>query len=227
MVIPPGQLSEIFIGTKNTVMAAVKLGTNKEIGIIYGGGYELDEAKSVSVALPYLYATEEEAIAKLIDKNVDYTVKPPINELKSLELDKANQIIEKYKKEVEELKKELKNKLEGKGTSASDTEEDESFKNLRKEFETLKIEHKKVIDENTEYIGYRNKFNDLQKEVKNTYIQKAKTDIIKIEKLEAENKNLKEGIENALKQIEDMKLDFNAACKKFNLNKKDGEWIQE
>jgi predicted nucleic acid-binding Zn-ribbon protein len=184
------------------VRAIVKLGPQNEIGIIYTSTYEYTIAGTVSVALPYLYASEEEAIAKLIDKNVDYNKKPSVSEIKNIELDKANHTIEQLKKEINELKN-------------SPSNNNDSIKELNEKVNEL--------------TGYRVKFDELTKDVKKNYVPKKDLDSANsnIKELSDENSELKEGLEKSLKQIEVMKADFNAACVKFKLSKKDAEWIQE
>lgn len=208
ITINPGQLSHTFVGTRNAVISAIGLGSETEIGIICTSPYDVDIANDVKVASPYIHFTEEEAIAKLIKKDVDYTRKPTRYEIENLELDKANYQIEQYKKEIEELKLKCENKSQD------------------EEAELTKL--KEVTDKITELTGYREKFEDLQKQVKKNYVQKSEYDkvFIKIKEIETENKKLKEGLEKTLTQIEEMKNDFNAACQKFKITKKDDEWVQ-
>jgi hypothetical protein len=71
--IPPGQLSKSFIGSAKIVLSAIELGYVHEIGIILESQDDFDEAVKVPLAIPYLYSNENEAISKLIDKNIDYT----------------------------------------------------------------------------------------------------------------------------------------------------------
>ena len=203
IVIPPGEMSGSFVPTTDIVLAAVQLGTSSEIGLIYSGSYEFNVIQTVTIAPQYAYMTEVEAIDKLINKNVDYSKRQTPIEAKNVELDKANQTIKQLTKEINELKE----------------------KGSVNESDVVKELNEKV----NELTGYRVKFDELTKDMKKNYVPKIEVEQAKseLDLVESENVKLKEALESAIKQIEAMKVDFNNACVKFRLAKKDAEWIQE
>lgn len=218
MSIAPGELSKMFIGSKNMILSAIKLGSPSEIGIIYSSTYELEQARTISTVVPYLYSSEEEAKAKLIDKNLDYNSKPSMTDIKNLELDKANLRVAELVKELNELK----DKYDGLNQNFNQHPSEE-ISALLEQIESLKSDLTKEKESNTELTGYRVKFETLQKEIDENYLPKIKD----LELISSETETLKDGLDKALKQIEGMKSDFNTACRKFKLNKVEGEWIQE
>lgn len=227
MSIQPGQLSKMFIGSKNIVLSAVKLGSQSEIGIIYGSSYELEIARTVSVALPYLYSSEEEAIAKLIDKNVDYTRKPSHSEVVSLELEKANARIKELEAEVNTL---MEKTTVIEDETLIDLKEDlkvalEKNKTLLSEKEQLQEKVSELSEDSVVVNELKAKNAELDAVCKDLTekLHKADTDL-KVTNNEKEE--LSAGLSKSLKQIEAMKKDFNEACSKFNLTKVDGEWVQ-
>ena len=211
--IPPGQLSTPFAGSKSMVMKAVNLGHPGEIGIICSNVYEYQIAQTVTIAGSYLYETDEDAISKLIDKNTDYTNKRSEYQTNNLELSKANNYISELQNEISELKKKLVEQTNNENSATND--DSETINELTSTVNELR--------------GYRVKFEELTKEVKKSYVSKKEMDSAKsnIKNLTDENDKLKEGMEKALKLIDDMKADFKEACKKFNIKKKDAEWVQE
>jgi len=130
----PGKVSEVFLASKQLILAAIKLGTPKEIGIVTGGSYEFEIAKSITAAAPYLYNDLNEAKAKLIDPSIDYSAKRAATadmlvkqQLidRTAELNKANEELAKLKKQLEsESNNELISKLNNiiaEKTTQSDT----------------------------------------------------------------------------------------------------------
>lgn len=73
--IMPGKESVMFIASENLIKGAIKLGNPNEIGVVISSSYELEIAKKISAAIPYLYTDLREAKAKLIDPSKDYTIK--------------------------------------------------------------------------------------------------------------------------------------------------------
>lgn len=108
----PGQVSEPMVATKQLIIAATQLGNNREIGIVTGGSWEFEIAKTIPVAAPYLYTDLDEAKAKLIDPSKDYTakarntadllVKQQLLD-RTKELTEANKLIDTLKKQLENV----------------------------------------------------------------------------------------------------------------------------
>ena len=101
--IMPGKESQMFIASKNLILGAIKLGNPNEIGIVVSGSYELDIAKNIACAIPYLYTDLQEAKTKLIDPSKDYTIKNAV----------ANEVVLRQQvlnatKECNELKAQIK-----------------------------------------------------------------------------------------------------------------------
>lgn len=69
----PGQVSKVFTASSHTIRAAINLGDPSEIGIILGGSWERDIAKTITASADYLYTDLNEAKGKLIDPSIDYS----------------------------------------------------------------------------------------------------------------------------------------------------------
>jgi chromosome segregation ATPase len=115
ITILPGSKSKLMIASKNLISAAIKLGTPSEIGVILGGGYEFDVAKSVTAAIPYLYNSIEEAESKLLDPSIDYQskVETQKNTLQLQEEVKSkNAVIEQLESQVADLRAKLESSVD-------------------------------------------------------------------------------------------------------------------
>lgn len=237
--VPAGEMSILFIGSKNTVLAAIKLGGPDEIGIILGSSYELDLARTISTSTPYLYMNEEEAVAKLIDKNKDYK--------RSSTLIMSNEVqltITKKDKEIEDLKtqvSELTQKLEDASKDRSDDEVTKEFKlELRNKAEMIQKLESELVEVKFRFEEESKSNAELKKsleeaEDKNANLENmVKTKDSELSKLTNNLESTKSALSkltedsNTIKdQVESMKNDFNLACLKFNLYKDGkGEWIQ-
>lgn len=63
----PGECSRPFVGTASILMSVVNTGSPAEIGVIVSSSYELDLIRQVSASMEYLYQSESDARAKLLE----------------------------------------------------------------------------------------------------------------------------------------------------------------
>lgn len=70
--IKPGEMSNLMVASRNLICAAMSAGDPDEVGIILDGSYELEIARKISGAAPYIYTDIDEAKSKLIDPSIDY-----------------------------------------------------------------------------------------------------------------------------------------------------------
>lgn len=255
--VAPGEMSTLFVGSKNIVLAAIKLGTPEEIGIVVGSTYELDIARSVSTSLPYLHMTEDEAIAKLIDKDKDYKSRQVIGaDSMKLELQKKDEEIANLKNEKAELEKKIADS-ESKGVDEVVSEykselkaKSEQIQKLESDIEELKASEKiskeklesaeSTIADRDGRIAELTKDNEqlildlgTAKSQLETPVDVKETEEYKalkstVEELEKENETLRSEGAKVLEKVEAMKSDFNACCLKFGITKdSEGNWVME
>lgn len=107
ITIKPGEVSKVFTASSNAIRAAINLGQPNEIGIILGGSWERDIAKTITASADYLYTDLEDAKSKLLDPNVDYSakMKEDISSMKDMAKEIAyKEMIEKLNIEIRQLK---------------------------------------------------------------------------------------------------------------------------
>jgi chromosome segregation ATPase len=63
----PGQCSRPFVGTAAILMSVINSGAPNEIGVIVSSSYELDLIRQVSASMEYLFQSESDARAKLME----------------------------------------------------------------------------------------------------------------------------------------------------------------
>lgn len=115
ITIPPGGESKLMIASKNLISATIRLGNPNEIGIILGGGYELDIAKTITASIPYLYTSIEEARSKLIDPSINY--QPSLESQKNTaqineELKSKSTVIDQLQNRITELQLKLESSID-------------------------------------------------------------------------------------------------------------------
>ena len=246
ITIAPGGQSPLIIASRNTIMSAIKLGTSKEIGIILNGSYELDIAKNLSGAVPYLYTDIDEAKAKLIDSSIDYK-----SNLNSTKVNAQNEeIIKAKEKEITDLKAQISIYLANIESLKADGG---LVKELERKIDTITADNKQAqLDRDrakTQCQEYADKIEELTNKVNalttdnenktaeakelHKMVNKLSKKIDAAEQVSVESAakdeqidSLKASLQEATNMIESMRNDFNTACSKFGISRtEDGEWI--
>ena len=84
--IDQNQLSPKFTASKSIISGAIQGRTPKEIGIIYDSPEEFAIAQTVCNIMPYLYSSEKEAIAVLVEcKTIENEIKDLKAKISNLE----------------------------------------------------------------------------------------------------------------------------------------------
>lgn len=110
--IEPGKVSQIIIASRNVIISAIKMGSPDEVGLILNGSFEVEVAKTITAAIPYLYTDIDEAKAKLLKADVDYKGNlnaAKINLATEAELKKKDEEIKKLTAQVKDLIDQLAN----------------------------------------------------------------------------------------------------------------------
>lgn len=286
MSIQPRQFSGTVIASKAIILSAIRAGNEKELGIVVSSSYELDIARQITGAVPFVYHSDREAEAKLLG-DLPEEEKLPESNLNPLQITVDKLIIERddLKKERDGLVEDKK-KLEGEvallKTDAESSDHGRKIADLEKQLEVQStriqglendikdkdIQIESLTDKNNKLTGEVTKLTStneslgkqvgelkLELEVKAEELEKAKQaqssggasedevqgykDQInqlegKVSGLEAtigENNTLIDELKtegkSAVETIESMRSDFNGACKKFGLYKKDGVWFMK
>jgi methyl-accepting chemotaxis protein len=244
ITVEPGKQSDLVIATKNLISAAIRLGTPSEVGIVLSGSYELDVAKNISGAVPYIYTNLDEALGKLIDPTIDY--KAPVAQTKlnmdlELKLTQKDEEIKTLNAEIDSLKDQLEN-------NPSDRlikELESKLSNLESEFKTVSTERLRLqgqLEESTDQVKIlTTNLNDLRKtqgelsqdltavnKLSNELTEENNTLKARIKELEDSNKELSNNLAEAAQTIDDMKASFNQACEKFEIYRDDeGNWMSD
>lgn len=244
--IKPGTISEHFVASRNVILCAINSGSADEIGIILGGTYEQSIAQSVSGGQPYYYLSEDEAKARLLDPTVDYSAT-----MKSTQTDDLKSEVKKLMDTVKDLETTIEakdaeiNELRVKVADVSSNQfQDMKIKELSKKNEELEIAVKKLTTEldgvNSVNTELRNQHDTLVTEksamtermqILTKDNQTLNTDcnnlVTENEQLKKKVAELKNGLDEATKQIESMKTTFNGVCDEFGIQYTEyGKWIQ-
>lgn len=127
ITILPGEVSKLFTASSHTIRAAINLGEPNQIGIVLGGSWERDIAKTILACADYLYTDLDEAKSKLLDPSIDYknSFSDSVSEIKNT----ANDT--KYQKIISELE----SKLRDKDNRISELENNVEFSNLQAKYD--------------------------------------------------------------------------------------------
>jgi len=228
----PGQVSKLFTASSSTIKAAINLGDPNQIGIILGGSWERDIAKSITACAPYLYTDMEEAKSKLLDPSIDYESKAKAEV--SVMKDTAKE--QQYLTEIETLRKmieakderiaEISNNIELSKLQDKLTDAENRIKDTEKERDNYKSQLTEAQDQVSDLSRDYNKIKNQLNQNQNTLIEAQK----KIDELSEENQNLKNAEQPAdnsaevseLRQNVDDLFKENQDLKK-KLTKKDSE----
>jgi chromosome segregation ATPase len=249
--IQPGQLSEPTIASSALIGAAIKLGTEKEIGIILTTSYEMEQARKVSASIPYLYTEVEEAKSKLLDPSIDYlgTINATrVNMEKDKIIEDKNQQIATLESEVKDLKEQLRIN----SGEALKSELEAKLAKLDAEYKSLMIESQR---KDTRIKEYEDQINDL-----NSSLNKVRADLgnasqnipVMQKQLDENDKTItslrdevaatksslyhaeeelgktREALTESVNKIEEMKSTFNSICAQFGIKRaEDGTFVME
>lgn len=255
MTVLPGEISQLFIATKNAIKGVMAFGTPDEVGIILGGTYEQSISQTITGCAPYCYMSEDEAKAKLIDPTIDYKgalESAQVTSLKSESVELQKQIEAKdalikkledqIKKDQEEIKKASSNEItdlklkealkQNESDAATITSLTSELDGYKSNYESLKVQ---VDTLTTEKSALNEKISVLTKELKSRsdelelLSKKLQSDsLIKSELAEKEEliDKLKASLKESSDRIDQMRDLFNNACEKFNLKlDENGEWV--
>jgi hypothetical protein len=226
--IKPGEVSGLFIATKQIIFAAMSSGPKEMIGFVINGSYESDLINQIPGAIQYAYYTEEEAVSKLIDKNKSYKPK------RALASDSALLEIQKKDDEINSLKEELRAsnvKLDELKTSCEKTinEKTAEVETAGIKYTQLELSTKSMVADIKAERDLNNKLkediNKLKTELDQTKNFEVK-DTLEYKELEDKYNKLKDEGQKLLDQTNQMKDDFNACCLKFGITRsKNGRWV--
>jgi len=194
----PGQVSQVFTPSVNTLKAVINSGSSDEIGIVFGGSWEESIGNQVTGGFPYYYTNMEEAKAKLF-------AEAPVESAKSTsEVYTDNSaVIEDLQNQVNELT----TKISEYKSKEADWELDHTkLQASEKENESLKAELKQL---QSEFDGTKSDLNDY----KNKYADLEQSNAKTIE----QNKLLNQQNEEYATKIESMRTTFNGVCDQFNI----------
>jgi hypothetical protein len=159
----PGQFSNNFVPNRNLILSVTRLGSPEEVGMVIRSSAELAIAGEVSVSDAYIYPTEEAVITALVDKKGNSQESLTKFELESIELGRARGMIELLNKEVGELKKKIDD----------NPANSQAVKEMTEKVNNLEAERKDLIDKVNALSGYKSKFEDLKRDVKENYVLKS------------------------------------------------------
>ena len=226
--VEPGKVSELFIATKQLVMAAMSAGTKNEIGIVINGTYESDIVNQIPGAVQYIYCSEEEAMNKIIDKNKSYKPKKTMaSDTAILEIRKRDDQIATMTEDYMRAKlsyDELKSSCEKIISEKTAEVETAGVKYTQLEMSTKSMVADIKVEKESN-ANLRNEINELKKQLDDTKNFEVK-DTLEYKELEDKYNNLKDEGQKLLDQTNQMKDDFNSCCLKFGITRsKNGRWV--
>lgn len=223
ITIKPGDVSKVFTASSNAIRAAINLGQPNEIGIILGGSWERDIAKTITASADYLYTDIDDAKSKLLDPNVDYSsrMKEDISSMKDVAkesaykdtIEKLNNKIRQLESENESLKNNtelsvLQDKIQDQINKTNEvekerdnyksqlTESQDQLSNLSKDYNSLK---KKFDDSSNIMIESQKKIDELSETIEELKSNaSAPVD-------DSEVKELKQNVDDLYKENQDFK----------------------
>jgi chromosome segregation ATPase len=251
ITIQPGQLSAPTIASKALIGAAIKLGSEKEIGIIITTSYEMEQARLVSASVPYIYTEVDEAKSKLLDPSIDY-----LGTLNATKINYQNEkiLIEK-EDEITSLKtkvSELEEQLKLASGQALKTELESKLAKCEADYKQLLVEVSRKDTRIKEYEDQINSLNSnlnkvradlgaaqqnlptLQKKLdeNDVTIQNLNNEVASLKselfKKTEESRTVSENLREATETIDSMKSTFNGICSKFGIIKnEEGEFVMQ
>lgn len=251
MTVAPGKLSEVFVASKNCIIACINSGKPTEIGIILGGTYEQGIAASITGGQPYYYLSEDEAKAKLLDPTIKYgqsmqniqvdNMREDINRLnaKVTELEDAvesrDRMIDTYKEEIQSLKSDATTNLRVKQLMDESAQQKAEITRLSSELDgasstidSLRVQLGTVTAERDSYQSNVANLTHTVEELRSAAVDPEEVEKLRaeVETLRASEDKLKKGLSESVDKIESMRTTFNEVCDKFKIYYQDGQWYQ-
>jgi predicted nucleic acid-binding Zn-ribbon protein len=238
ITIQPGEFSITFLASKNAICAALSLGTPSEVGIVLGGTWEQGVANQITGAAPYLYLSEDEAKAKLLDPTIDYK-----SSMADTQLSNLRESVADYELKIKDLKDQIIVKdskiaeLEAKGNDADYQTQKIKLDQAEKQVSELTEKYKMTT---SELEGVKNTNAQLQTTIGTLNVEKKslsdKVEVIgnqlrdanaQLDEANAKSETLLSDLSEANERIESMKAKFNEACEKFKISlDENGQWIK-
>lgn len=209
IIILPGQVcKEALVASQDLVSKVVSLGTSEQFGIISEGPFDTQMIERVPGAYEYCYSSVEQAIAKLIDPEKDYSasVAKDVESMKFRStISDLEKTLKKKNKEIEKLKSDYQEELQKRTSELESVKiinvKEEEINSLRTRITLLDNQSKEAKEsllslekENTEY---KKTIGDNDQLIKNLTSKNSK--------LLEENKKLKESLEKLISDIEKSK----------------------
>lgn len=199
ITIKPGELSELIIASRNMIVSAMNLGEPKDIGIIIKGSYEMDVAKNITGAVPYLYTDEDEAKSKLLDPSIDYVGTlnaSKVNMVNEEIIKKKDEEIEKLKTEVSDITSKLQDAVSSNGIKAELEKRISDLEKLFKDVQTERDRLRTQLKDSQDQVEQLTKKSNELRETLGSKMQDLTGSSNMINKLTEEIENLKSELKN-------------------------------